>query len=299
MKTTELIPLTDRLFIVGSPTQGRFPMAFSFLVTGTQARALIDTGCGSEVCREVLETYEVDMVINSHCHPDHVSGNHLFEGKELWVPEQRLEETGTIKRLSQRLVGPDPVVMAFWENFVQQQLGMRDYFPTKTYQEGDTLDFGGISLQAIHTPGHLDDHYCFLEPVENILLTFDIDLTGFGPFYGNPESDIPLFKASLNKIKGIQPRMLVSSHRLPVDDHVDEELLAFTEKFYRNEKRVAAAMNVPRSLDEICALKPIFGKYIPGLEDLYSFFERCMVEKHLQEMTAQGRAQFQGGKYSG
>jgi glyoxylase-like metal-dependent hydrolase (beta-lactamase superfamily II) len=298
MKSSGLTPVTDRLFIVNTPTRGRFPLAYSFLVLGSRVRALIDTGCGPEPCREVLATYDVDVVINSHCHPDHVSGNHLFAGKELWVPEQRLAEVGAVSCLCRRLVGPDPGVMAAWAFFARQGLGMEDYLPTKTFRDGDILDFGGLSLQAVHTPGHLDDHYCFLEPDENILLSFDIDLTGFGPFYGNPESDIALFKASLNRIMDIHPRVVASSHRLPVVENVREELLAFKEKFVRNEKRVSAALDVPRSLDEICLLKPIFGKYIPGLEVIYTFFERCMVEKHLEEMTQTGRVKIQDGKYS-
>ena len=73
----ELIPLSDRLLIVNTPTNGRFPMAYSFLALGKRIRALIDTGCGTEACRWILREYDVDVVINSHCHPDHVSGNHL------------------------------------------------------------------------------------------------------------------------------------------------------------------------------------------------------------------------------
>ncbi len=298
MVQSELMPLTERLFVVNTPTRGRFPMAFSFLVLGTEIRALIDTGCGSVACLDILKTYDVDVVINSHCHPDHVAGNHLFAGKELWVPEQRQAETGAISRLSLRLMGPNADARGAWEHFVQNGLGMRAYTPTRTFGDGEVLAFGGLSLQAVHTPGHLDDHYCFLEPEENILLTFDIDLTGFGPFYGNPEADIPLFKKSLDRVMEINPRVVISSHRLPVTENLTGELLAFKEKFDRNEKRIAAVLDVPRDLDEICELKPVFGKYIPGLEALYRFFERCMVEKNLEDMIRQGGIKFQDGKYS-
>jgi glyoxylase-like metal-dependent hydrolase (beta-lactamase superfamily II) len=297
MKTTDLIPVSDKLHIVNSPTEGKFPMAFSFLVLGTDTHALIDTGCGPRACRHVIEKYGVDMVINSHCHPDHVSSNHLFAGKELLVPEQRVEEVGAIQRLAQRLVGPDQEIMDTWKEFVRQALGMRSYKPTRTFQHGEILDFGGISFQAVHTPGHLDDHYCFLEPRENALLSFDMDLTGFGPFYGNPESDIARLKNSLNTIMDIKPRAVISSHRLPVRENILDEIAIFADKISRNEERVASVMTVPRSLDEICAFKPIFGKYIPGLEIIYSFFEKCMVLKHLEGMQMEGKVRFEEGKF--
>ncbi|MFZ5569981.1 MAG: MBL fold metallo-hydrolase [Thermodesulfobacteriota bacterium] len=293
----DIIPLTERLHLVGSPTKGKFPQAFSFLVMGTDTHALIDTGCGEKACREVMETHGVDLIINSHCHPDHVSGNHLFAGKELWVPRERAAETGAIERLAGRLVGPDPIIMDAWKHFVRKDLGMRDYRHTGTFGDKQRLDFGGISLLAIHTPGHLDDHYCFLEPENNVLLTFDVDLTTFGPFYGNPEADLPSFRASLEKIRAIAPSMVASSHRLPVRDRIAEELQGFAVKIDRNQARVAAVLDVPRSLDDICALKPIYGKYIPGLEVIYGFFERQMVEKHLQEMAAAGLVANRGNAF--
>ena len=239
----------------------------------------------------------MDMVINSHCHPDHVLGNHLLAGKALLVPRQRVEEVGAIHRLAQRLVGPDRKIMDAWEFFVREDLGMRDYEPTGTFQHGEFLDFGGISLQAIHTPGHLEDHYCFLEPEENILLSFDLDLTGFGPFYGNPESDIPRLKDSLTEIMDIKPRVMASSHRLPVRENIQDEIGIFADKISRNENRISAVLTIPLTLEEICARKPIYGKYLPGQEIIYSFFERCMIQKHLECMKRGGRVRFDEGKF--
>jgi glyoxylase-like metal-dependent hydrolase (beta-lactamase superfamily II) len=293
-----LVPITERLYLVPSPTGGKFPMAFSFLVMGSDTHALIDTGCGEKVCRSVMETYGVDLVINSHCHPDHVSGNHLFAEKELWVPEERAAETGAVERLAKRLVGPDPVVMDHWKNFVRQGLGLDDYRHTKTFGDNELLDFGGIRFRTIHCPGHLDDHYCLLEPDSGLLLSFDIDLTTFGPFYGNPEADIQLFRASMKKIISMQPRAIAGSHRLPVYENIIEELQSFDAKFDRNQDRVSSALDVPRSLDEICALKPIYGKYPSELEIIYGFFERHMVEKHLQEMIKAGLVERQDEKYA-
>ena len=294
----DLIRVADRLYLINSTTNGKFPMAFSFLVKGTDTHALIDTGCGEAVCRAVREEHGVDVVINSHCHPDHISGNHLFEGKDLWVPQERSAETGTLENLARRLVGPDPQIINSWLTFARRDLGMRDYHHTKTFQDEERFDFGGITLQAIHTPGHLADHYCFLEPCSNCLLSFDVDLTTFGPFYGNPEADIPAFRRTLKKIKALSPATIASSHRRPVGEQVMEELQDFTAKIDRNGKRVLSVLDQPRILDEICLSKPIFGKYIPGLEVMYTFFERHMVEKHLDEMVKNGQVAFRDGCYS-
>ncbi len=297
MAAGDLIPLTDRLFVVDSPTGGKFPLAYAFLVLGTDTRALLDPGCGPAACARVKTEYGVDTVINSHCHPDHVSGNHIFSDRELMVPAQRREEVGSIKRLSRRLMGPDPTVRKHWEHFVQEKLGLADYTPTQTFQDGDILDFGGISLEAVHTPGHLADHYCFREPVENIWLTFDMDMTKFGPFYGNPEADIHQFRASLETVRAAAPRVVASSHRLPVTENISEEIRLFGERFDRNERRLLRVLDRPRSLEEICGQRPLFGKYLPGMKVLYAFFEKTMIEKHLQDLLGRGDIILQDGKY--
>lgn len=297
MTKDDLIPVGDKIFIVDSPTKGKFPLAYSFLILGKDTRALIDTGCGPEACIQIMEKFEVDMVINSHCHPDHVSGNHLFRNSALWVPEERCEETGAVATLSQRLVGPDKTTMEFWENWVRTMLSMEDYRHTDTFGDNHIFDFGGVRLEAVHTPGHLEDHYCFLEPKENTLFSFDVDLSTFGPFYGNPEADIPQLEQSIDKIMEIRPACVASSHRLPVKKKVTKELQAFKDKIIRNQNRVAKALDIPRTLDELSTLKPIFGKYIPGVEVIYAFFEKCMIQKHLEQMTAKGLVRVDGDKY--
>lgn len=38
-----------------------------------------------------LQTSDIDMVVNTHCHYDHIEGNYLFRGKPLIVHEKELE----------------------------------------------------------------------------------------------------------------------------------------------------------------------------------------------------------------
>ncbi len=298
MVDLNLIPICDKIFMVDTLTKGKFPLAFSILILGRDTRVLIDTGCGPDICKKVMETYEVDMIINSHCHPDHVAGNHIFKDTPLWVPEERAGETGVVKVLSKRLVGPDKTIMDLWENWVRTSLSMADYRHTDTFREGHIFDFGGVSLQAVHTPGHLEDHYCFLEPENNILFSFDVDLSTFGPFYGNPEADIDRLEATMDRIMEMEPACVASSHRLPVRENIMAELQAFKDKIARNQARVAGVMDVPRTLDEISSLKPIFGKYIPGLEVIYAFFEKYMIRKHLARMTDRDQVSLEGDVYT-
>ena len=296
MPDLDLVPLADKLFLVNVPNEGRFPLAYAFLIQGEKT-VLIETGCGQDICRALKDQYPIEAVYNSHAHPDHVAGNHIFQGVELLTPDIRSKETGALDTLAKRLVGPDPKVMDFWKGFVKKFTGLQDYEPTGTFSDGDILDFGGIALHAIHCPGHLEDHFCFWEPDKKILLSFDIDMTGFGPFYGNPESDINAFKESMDKVMALEPAIVASSHKPPVTKNTVQALQDFKDKFDRNEKAVLDALDTPKSLEEILALKPIYKRYFSGGEILYSFFERNMISKHLDRLQNQGMVSLASGRF--
>jgi glyoxylase-like metal-dependent hydrolase (beta-lactamase superfamily II) len=81
----EPIRLTSNLSLIVGTDRGHFPMSHSFLVKD-DVSALIDTGCGIELLREIDRKYGIDLIINSHCHPDHSAGNWIFESIPVHAP---------------------------------------------------------------------------------------------------------------------------------------------------------------------------------------------------------------------
>ncbi|KEQ17009.1 MBL fold metallo-hydrolase [Endozoicomonas numazuensis] len=72
----------------------------------------------------------LNVVVDTHLHADHITGTgHLSR------------ETGCS---------------------IYQGLPARSSGVTHTFQDGDIITVGQISLKAIYTPGHTDDSYCFL-----------------------------------------------------------------------------------------------------------------------------------------
>jgi glyoxylase-like metal-dependent hydrolase (beta-lactamase superfamily II) len=293
MTELKLIPVSDKISLVDTPLGGRFPDSFSILIRGEKT-ALIDTGCGIENCKRIREQYRPDVVINSHCHPDHICGNAVFAGIDLLVPDIRTDEIGEIAKLARRLVGPDPQVMKYWQAWVRGTLGAGDYTPTGVFRDGEILDFGGVRLQAIHTPGHLDDHFCFFEPDKKILFSFDIDLTGFGPWYGNPECYIENFIQSIKSVMALKPEIIAPSHQAPVTEDCQGELQSFLDKFKRNDQRILRCLDSPSTLTEIVEHKPIYRRYPHREREIYLFFESHMVTKQLERLISLGRVEKQG-----
>lgn len=273
-----LVEIIPGLFLVTSEQDGRFPFSHSFLADG-ELRALIDTGAGIERLRWLRSRFPLDMVIASHSHPDHTSGNWLFDGLPIHAPEQACDTFGRLGPLSERFAEPGRLA-EIWRQFVVQSMQFRDAPPTECFGDGATFDFGRVKLVALHTPGHVIDHTCFFEPTHGVLLSFDIDLTSFGPWYGHRESDIEQFKESIRRVMTLDPRVIVSSHKGIIQDDIRGRLARFLAVFDEREARVQSLLAAGYSVEDMIELSPFYGghKYAP---ELLRYWEELMIRKHL------------------
>ncbi len=291
--TIDTLELTDNLFLVLGTRKGHFPTSYSFLVRD-EISALIDTGCGLDLLREIKEKFNIDILLNSHGHPDHSAGNFLFPDKPLHVPKMGAKSHGRLELLSRRFFANE-VQAERWRAWIRQTMGFSDRQPTDFFDDGDIFDFGRTRLQAIHTPGHTQDHFCFLELGSGILLAFDIDLTSFGPWYGNVESSLKDFRSAIAKVRDFKPHAIASSHRLPVLRNIEEHLNKYESVFDRRNKLILDMIRKGASRSEILSAKPIYRRH-PFARDVLPLFEARMVDLHLEEMIELGMVRSENGK---
>jgi glyoxylase-like metal-dependent hydrolase (beta-lactamase superfamily II) len=280
-----LTPIVPGLDLLAAPGGGRFPHSHSFVIRG-DVDALIDTGCGVDGLRSLRERWQPDLVVVSHSHPDHCAGLWLLQDLEILSPVQHSEIFWRLEPQSRRLAGPDHA--AAWRSYVCDVLGARDAAATDHFEHGQLLDFGTITLQCIHTPGHLDDHYVLFEPKHGVALTFDIDLTSFGPWYGHDESDIDDFLQSIDRVIDLSPRMLVSSHKGVVIEDIPGRLGRYADIVRRRDDRILALLRRPSTVTEIVDESPIYGGH-PFAPALLRYWEGNMITKHLVRLATDGR----------
>jgi glyoxylase-like metal-dependent hydrolase (beta-lactamase superfamily II) len=290
-----LTPVTPHIFLVGGEGKGRFPFSHSILVRD-RVTALIDTGCGVQRLRQIKQECAPDLVINSHTHPDHSAGNWLFEGTPLLVPREGFDTSGQIVQLSHRFTEPGSLA-AQWRAYVRESMGFEGVLPTGAYEDGHRFSFGDVELRAIHTPGHSLDHYCFFEPRERVLCSFDIDLDPFGPWYGTRESEIVAFEASIQGVRLLGPRILVSSHLGIVSEGIDERLEAYLGVISQRDERILDFLTQERTLEEMVEQALIYGGF-PYEPELLRFWEGQMLLKHLQRLVQRGLVQQRDDTYT-
>jgi len=280
-----LAEIAPSVYLVGGERRGQFPFSHSILIRD-DVTALIDTGSGIGRLQQLKEVYLPDMVINSHAHPDHIAGNWLFPGLPLLVPRQSFDYCGRIREMSQRFTG-SKVMAQKWRKYIREATGFRDSLPTDHYEEGHRFRFGSVELLALHCPGHTPDSYCFLEPRLNILFSFDIDLSPFGPWYGHPDSDIDRFEASIRRVRDLKPRVVVSSHIGIISDGVEERFQAYLDKFAQREARILEFLSQARRLEDMVD-RPLIYHDFPYAPQLLRLWQKNMLQKHLDRLTQRG-----------
>ncbi|MFX0208236.1 MAG: MBL fold metallo-hydrolase, partial [Candidatus Hodarchaeota archaeon] len=218
-------------------------------------------------------------------HPDHSAGNWLFQTnvESIEVPVEGFKTSGNILALSNRFTEPGKIAK-YWRDNIPKIMGMKDCKPTQSFDSKSEFDFGDVKLLPIHTPGHSIDHYCFYEPYEQILFSFDIDLTSFGPWYGHRESNILQFRKSINKLKELEIKILVSSHKGIITKDIYKQIDAFYRKIdERTGKIHALFQSGAQTIEQLVEKKPIYGEF-PYVKPLLRYWEKQMIKKHLAEM---------------
>jgi endoribonuclease LACTB2 len=290
----ETVPLTENLSVIRGNNRGRFPMSHVFLVQD-RVSALIDTGCGLDLLALVQTRFPVDLIINSHGHPDHTSGNWMYPDVPLYAPRVGADSHGRLLPLSHRFLGAGELA-DHWRQWIPQITGFRDREPTDYFDDGHVFDFGKLKLHAIHTPGHTRDHFCLYEPENRILLSFDIDLTPFGPWYGNLESNLVDFRNSLEQVRRLNPLTIASSHAEVVAAHVARSVDQYAHVLDRRSDTLKRLLERGPSRDDIINAAPIYGHH-PFEPELLRWFEARMIDLHLEEMISLGTVRTDGQRF--
>lgn len=287
---TELMP---KLFFVCGEQGGKFPYSNGLMIDSTQT-VLVDTGFGRSRREAILKAGDVNVIINTHFHLDHAYGNKFFPKARIWAhtldapalrsPEQFLAFTG-FRGISDF---PDPL------HFPGGPSGRE---VDRELVDGEVLDFGEIVLQVIHTPGHTPGHIALYESQASLLFSGDIDLSPFGPWYGNVRSDLAEFTNSIERLIELNPKILVTSHAGIITSNIREKLREYGNKVELRDEQILQHLQVPKTLAELMDSRIIFRRY-PEPQGVYRFFEKTMLVKHLQRFMLEGKVFIKpDGKY--
>lgn len=265
---------------------GKYPDGNSLLIEGSEETVLIDPALGCLPRRKQLA--KVDRVLNTHCHEDHIAGNHLFPDQPWHIHELDASGLRSLDHMMEIYGYPEPIQSQFRE-VVRERFHYVARPEVETFTDGDLFDLGGVQIRVIHTPGHTRGHSVFYIEPDDLLCLGDIELSSFGPYYGDAWSELEDFERSLVRVRGIEARHYATFHHIGVLDR--EEFLARAERFeakiVERETRLLEFLCEPRSLDEVVAHRFVYrpSDSVPIADAV----ERRSMEQHIAKLKRAGR----------
>jgi glyoxylase-like metal-dependent hydrolase (beta-lactamase superfamily II) len=146
-----------------------------YLLIGNDKVALIDTGCGLGSLRSYISqilSRTVDLVIITHGHVDHASGAGEFADIPVYMhpADKELMKIHTIPKTRTDYAKSTMKVTDIPESDIMPVLS-----PDKTIplENGQVFDLGGLTIEAIHTPGHTQGMMMMLMKEERTILFGD------------------------------------------------------------------------------------------------------------------------------
>jgi glyoxylase-like metal-dependent hydrolase (beta-lactamase superfamily II) len=221
--------VAEGVYIIDTGGLGYRNTVAAYIARGRRSSAVLDTGYASSTSRIVsalsrigVGERELRYIIPTHAHLDHcgASGELLarYESSEVYAHERAVPH----------LVDPSRLVASvrsiYSENIYEQMDGARptDEGRTHVLGDGDELDLGGVTIRAIYTPGHAP-HHLSLEIVERRYVVTGDAVPSRYPFtnYYIPNSVPPRYDheqavASIEKLFGLRPRLLLTPHYGPI-----------------------------------------------------------------------------------
>jgi len=280
---------------------GKYPDGNQVTVRGADTLAAFDTPLVAN--RLGADLLDADLVVLGHVHEDHMAGLGRMRHAPLYVHEADVEAARSWEGLA-RHYGYAPEVLAGMRTAIERDFSYAPRPDAQAYKDGASWDLGGgVKVSAFHMPGHTSGHCVLLVEPDGIAFIGDIDLSSFGPYYGDATSSLADFRRTLEAVKGIPANVWITSHHKGVI--TDREtflalLKAFASRLDAREEAIAGYLERhPSTLAELVAHRFVYPRNLEGL--FYADAERRTIEQHLESLARAGRvkqeAADEGGRW--
>ncbi|MFD3945496.1 MBL fold metallo-hydrolase [Streptomyces sp. NPDC058579] len=272
--------------------RGAYPYANSVLVRGTAETLVIDPSLSL-----VGTAPPADVVLVSHAHEDHVAALGDYE-TPVHVHVQDLAALRS-RAVMVEGYGLPPDAAEHTDLMLRDRFHVRDRPEAKGFEDGSVFDLGGRTVTVVHLPGHTAGHCGFLIEPDGFLFVADIDLTSFGPYYGDVGSSLTDFEVSMRRCREIDARWYGTAHQKGVIEgaaEFSERLDAFAGVMAARDATLLTFLTEPRTVDEIADRRLVYRRHVEGPHVLP--VERRTAVQHVHRLARTGRvAEVEPGRF--
>lgn len=268
---------------------GRYPYCHSLVIQGEGETWVVDPGANKVYFRELAQTRRVTRVFLSHFHEDHQKYNYLFPQAGFYIPGAEEAAFTSLEGIFRFMGIWDPQFQDYWRATLIRDFHFRPLSRYTLYVPGQRFTLGEVVLEIVPAPGHTPGHSCFFFPRQEVLFLADVDLTPFGPWYGDAASDLEAFATTLEHLRRLKTRTYLTAHEQGIFswEEFQAGLDYFQEVMEQREARLLHALETPRTLPELVARRLVYGK-AKEPQFVYDHMEGQMVRKHLARLERRG-----------
>jgi len=286
--------------VVQGSNSSKFPMCTSLLIDDHDTVAVIDPGAGPEALFSAMGNRKADIVVNTHYHFDHISGNCLFPRAQVYMNPAEVDVFSDLGRVGDwlgiREVYGDQGVADWIRAISEPDTAHTPYSPAhrhewwlstrsraRSYVYDRVWEIGKTRMIMVHAPGHTEGFCCPYFPDEGVVYTGDIDLTGFGPWYCGSDGNIEQFLLSAQRVARLDADWFVTGHQAGVVSRSDflRRLEQFLEVIHDRQKRLTAWLEAGILPEDV----PNHGLFYPPsyqADPWIAMWERIGVRKHIE-----------------
>src|SRR5262249_30001808 len=114
------------------------------------------------------------------------------------------------------IYGFDGTIGAAWRTAVVEQFHFTPRPDPTIFRDGDVFELGGVHIRVVHAPGHTRGHSFFHVEPDDVLYLGDVDLSSFGPYYGDAWSSLEDFDRTLAIAGTLEARWYATFHHVGV-----------------------------------------------------------------------------------
>jgi len=228
---------------------------------GRRDPILLDTGAGVPDYLPLFERYMAERgwsqpsrVVLTHRHRDHLGG---------------------VEQLRTRYRGLRVAKMIYRDAELPEQVD--------NLRDGDTIEGDGVTLVALHTPGHASDHLCYYLPQEKAVFTGDVVLGGSTTVIPAEDGDLLDYMSSLKRLQSLDVRRIYPAHG-PVIEDAQAKLTEYIEHRLLRERQILEALGdglrtIPTMVERIYKDVPVTLHPVAAQS----------VASHLKKLAREGR----------
>jgi glyoxylase-like metal-dependent hydrolase (beta-lactamase superfamily II) len=157
--------------------------------------------------------------------------------------------------------------------------------------DGERLRLDGVTVEALATPGHADDHLCFWLRDRQLLFSGDLVVGRGTVVLSDSPGSLSRYLASLDRLAALAPFTLLPGHGPVIDDGAGKVAEYVTHRAARERQLLAALADGPASVETL--VERLYADTAPGLRAMAA----RNVRAHLERLAELGRASRRGGRW--